>query len=484
MNDKYDVAIIGAGIGGLVCGCYLAKAGLKVVIVEQHDIPGGYCSSFKRKNYEFDVGGHYFSGVKDGWLGMVFNELEIRNEIKFNQFNPTDKIVMPDNVIYIRNEIDETLGEFKKTFPREKRNLSRFFKFMLDKDFVSLYMKLKRLSFKEVLDSFFKDEKIKSTLEVLLGNIGLYAENAPAVSSTLLFRNFIFDPGWYPVGGVQVFPNTLVKLIEKYKGSVILSKKVVKILMEQDKAAGVILDDGSTIRSKVVVSDADATQTFQELLDNRDTRELKQMVGLETSPSIFCVYLGLKKEFKNLIHSPANIWNFSTYNIKECYGNLDKVISKKTKQQYVVCVFPFMHDKNLYDPTMEVFIAAPFKTIKFWDNYRDFLQEKLIDKTEEIIPNLRNYIELKFNATPQTLYRYTLNKNGAAYGWASSSRLIRRPVFMNKASVKNLYLTGHWCNGGLSQGGIPLVGIMGRTAARFILDDFGLKWKYKHNLLL
>ena len=49
--NKYDVIIIGAGIGGLTCGCYLAKAGLKVLIIEQHNKPGGYCTSFERKGY-------------------------------------------------------------------------------------------------------------------------------------------------------------------------------------------------------------------------------------------------------------------------------------------------------------------------------------------------------------------------------------------------------------------------------------------------
>ena len=54
-NDIYDAIIIGAGISGLVCGCYLAKAGMKVLIAEQHDKPGGYCTSFKREGFTFDA---------------------------------------------------------------------------------------------------------------------------------------------------------------------------------------------------------------------------------------------------------------------------------------------------------------------------------------------------------------------------------------------------------------------------------------------
>ena len=83
--NEYDVAIIGAGIGGLVCGCYLAKSGLKTLIIEQHDKPGGYCTSFSRGGYRFDAGVHYFGGVKKRFFGNILKELKVDNAIKFNK---------------------------------------------------------------------------------------------------------------------------------------------------------------------------------------------------------------------------------------------------------------------------------------------------------------------------------------------------------------------------------------------------------------
>lgn len=61
--DAYDAVIIGAGIGGLVCGCYLAKAGMKVLIAEHHHKPGGYCTSFKRRGFTFDAAAHSLEGI-------------------------------------------------------------------------------------------------------------------------------------------------------------------------------------------------------------------------------------------------------------------------------------------------------------------------------------------------------------------------------------------------------------------------------------
>ncbi len=63
-NYDYDAIIIGAGIGGLVCGCYLAKAGMKVLIVEKNAQPGGYCTSFTRGGFTFDSCVHSLGSLR------------------------------------------------------------------------------------------------------------------------------------------------------------------------------------------------------------------------------------------------------------------------------------------------------------------------------------------------------------------------------------------------------------------------------------
>ena len=122
MSEKYDVVIIGAGIGGLVCGCYLAKAGLKVLIAEQHNKPGGYCTSFKRQGYNFDVGVHYLGGIKRGILGQLLQELHLKDRMEFNQLDPADKIIMPDCTTFIRANPYDTIAEFKKRDPYFEKN--------------------------------------------------------------------------------------------------------------------------------------------------------------------------------------------------------------------------------------------------------------------------------------------------------------------------------------------------------------------------
>jgi len=483
MNEQYDVAIIGAGIGGLVCGCYLAKAGLKVVIVEQHNKPGGYCTSFERQGYRFDVGVHYLGGVRSGSLKKIFEELNLNEHLKFFQFDPTDKIIMPDNILYIRAQINDTIRGFQKEFPQEKANIKKFFDLILNKDFLSVYSKIRRLSFVCVLDSYFRSQKLKSTLEVLMGNVGAPAEKISAISAALLFREFLSDPGWYPEGGVQAFPETLVGILKYFKGQIFFNKKVEKIIIEDYEARGIILEDGFKIRAKIVVSNADLTQTFKKLVDIK-SKERISVDALEISPSIFSVFIGLKEGAINRIKEPATIWLTSTYNIRECYSNVNKSSDFSDPVKILICTFPFLHENNSSNkPTMELFIPAPFKTEDFWEKNRQNLMDKLIERAEKIFPNLVDYTNIKFNATPYTHYRYTLNRDGAAYGWISVPELVNRPLFLGKSSIKNLFISGHWCNGGLSQGSISQVSVSGRTTARYIFENLGMQWAYKHSVL-
>ena len=77
-GNEYDVIVIGAGIGGLVCAALLAKGGLKTLVLEQHHLPGGYCTSFKRKEFAFDAAVHFVEGAgENGQFLEILKELGV-----------------------------------------------------------------------------------------------------------------------------------------------------------------------------------------------------------------------------------------------------------------------------------------------------------------------------------------------------------------------------------------------------------------------
>ena len=109
MNDQYDVIIIGAGIGGLVCGNYLAKAGMKVLIVERHNKVGGYCTSFKRNGFTFDAAAHSMGSCReDGRIGILFKDLDLYEKVKITRSEISDLIITPHYKIALHNNLSLT----------------------------------------------------------------------------------------------------------------------------------------------------------------------------------------------------------------------------------------------------------------------------------------------------------------------------------------------------------------------------------------
>jgi all-trans-retinol 13,14-reductase len=128
IKDQYDVIVIGAGIGGLTCAAFLAKEGLSVLVAEQHSKPGGYCTSFKRKGFTFDVGIDFIMGVEsDGVLSRILEELGIKSKIEFIELSPLTRIIGADYNI-LSTPLKGLAYELKKMFTNEGSAIDTFLK--------------------------------------------------------------------------------------------------------------------------------------------------------------------------------------------------------------------------------------------------------------------------------------------------------------------------------------------------------------------
>ncbi len=209
-NYDYDVIIIGAGMGGLVCGCYLAQAGLKTLIIEKNSKPGGYCISFKRNGFHFDNYVHSLGSLRDGGnISKVLDDLKLKDRIKFHQCNPSDTIITPDFRISFSADLKKTIQDFKKNFKKESGNIEKFFAKIVNAN-ASFLMGLRNKTFKDYLDYYFTDDRLKAVLSFpVLGNAGLPASLISAFYGIKLYNEFMLDGGYYPEGGIQSFPDIL-----------------------------------------------------------------------------------------------------------------------------------------------------------------------------------------------------------------------------------------------------------------------------------
>jgi len=478
MAEKFDVTIIGSGIGGLITGCYLARENLKVCIVEQHSKPGGYCTSFNRKGFNFDVGVHYIGAIKRGVFGRILSELDLDSDLRFYQFNPSDKIIMPDFEVNILSDPKLTLAELKRVFPDHRESLVSFFDLILARNFLPVYSKIKRLTFLQLLDSYFSDFKLKAVFNILLGNIGIPSSRISALAAVVLFRTYILDPGYYPKGGMQEIPDRIIKKFVSFGGKTFFSARVKKILLKDGKVSSIQLEKDLELKSKVVISNADATNTFCELLDVK-SKESRLVRSMEVTPSAFVAYLGVNKDIREHLHDESSRWHCYTYDIDDQF-NVSRESIQKQRLPWVLLTFPSCHDRNCQHnkSTLGVFTIAPYENSEFWEHHRASMLELMISHAEKIVPKLRQHLIVAETATPLTFAKYTSNRRGAAFGWAATLDQIKPKIIPQISSIPGLYLTGHWCTGSSGQCGVTGVAFSGRKVAEIVMASFKIKWRY------
>jgi phytoene dehydrogenase-like protein len=488
-ENEYDVAIVGSGISGLSCGALLAKRGLKVLVVEQHYLAGGYCTSFSRKGQSmFDAGVHDISGLGPrGAVRFLLHELNIEDRLQFKRV--TSEYVLPDMRLQVPHDYKDFVDEIASHFSEEKENLIAFFAEMKG-IYDDMYRDIEKRngvlgqpetvdemlkypvthphlyrwfskSYLEMLNSYFSNQRLKEILCTLTGYLTDDPKALKAFSMAPIF-GYYFDGGYYPKGSSQALANMLVSVIKKNGGTVLLSTKVEHILVKDSVACGllarkVLPQDAPSkeYKATVVISNADVKETFLKLVEPRNlpSEFLKRVNAMEPSTSAFAVFLSL---------------------------NYDPPLSPLTfylshAGPSVLIAIPSKLDPDLAAPggsAVTIITLMPNSEAKTWKREapeykarKESLMEKLIDKAAELIPDLRHHIVYKEAGTPATFHRYTSSGDGAIYG----PRFGQQLGF--KTPIRNLYLVG---SGVFPGPGIEAVIISALIAANDILPKRAL----------
>ncbi|MFC1496452.1 phytoene desaturase family protein [Candidatus Margulisiibacteriota bacterium] len=244
------------------------------------------------------------------------------------------------------------------------------------------------------------------------------------------------------------------RLVEK-GGTVLLSKEVKRINVKNKKIESVFLDDKTVIASDFIVSNADSYLTFMTLIgpEHLSGELVNNLQSMEISQPSFSLYLGV------------NYQNLQDY--EGCYffeNNVNKGIAVTISTKYDQTLAPA--GKNCL--VVSTSFPYEFDKVKDWAQCKNELELTTLSRLEQVIPGIKNSIEVKESATPMTYYRYTLNKMGSSFGWSSIPSQFWTRRFSNKTPVKGLYLAGHWTQPG---SGISSVVASGRIAANLLLSE-------------
>ncbi|MCX8029900.1 MAG: NAD(P)/FAD-dependent oxidoreductase [Brevinematales bacterium] len=465
-SRKYDVIIIGAGIGGLTCGCYLAKAGMKVLIIEQHYKVGGYCTSFDRKGYRFDAAVHCLGGLgAQGKLRELWDELELTYNLKLIRNNPLDILKIPGYCIRILNNIEETKNELQQNFPKQAKCIEKFFKDVVGQSFTKIYFTWKGKTFSDVLNYYFTDTNLKSLLTFPVATVALPASRLSAIAGISLYKNFVLDGGYYPIGGMDTIPLALEKKFLKNGGQLLKLSPVVRIENQSNRIKGIYTQHNS-FSAKYYVSAIDVRTTFLKLMEKKSisltfVHTLKQM---ESTKSCFLVYLGIEDMVS--FEQGTNIWFCKSRRIDRVYemvyqGKLD------LKSSYIfIHINPMISSQKR---AVVLFLTTPFINIDYWERNKEKIKDNMIKRSYVALPELKGKIRCIEIATPVTLEKYTGNQNGAMYGWAPTPQQVERSM-LSKLPFENLFLCGHWSTESFGYGGIMKAFLSGKLTALKIVD--------------
>jgi len=482
MSEAFDVVIIGSGIGGLVCGNYLTKTGLKVLLLEQHYLPGGCCSSFQRNAFTFDSGAHSLGSCREGGqFNRILRELELSEKIDIKRARPSDTVVAHGIRVDMQGSLETDVDAFAGIFNKDRQGIRELFETIEGFDINSpaivsrYYRKYSDITFRSLLDTHLVDQVAKSLLCAFLGNSGLSSFQISALAAIAMFKEFVFDGGYFVIGGMGQFTNFLARAFRERGGILEYKQKVKRIVVSRGNVEAVIVDGDRLIKTSCVVSNAGLHETFHNLvgIDQLPVKLRSKTATSIPSVSAFVVYLGVRG--KDLVDSSLGrtVWYTPEGDVDEIYGETFEG-KLDTKARTLLCAFPSRFDASLAPEgysTIYLFMVAPFLTESFWRGAKDEMMNALVDRAEGLVPNLRKKIEFREAASPHTLHRYTLNDAGAMYGLASIPSQIRPNVMPQQSQIRGLFLASHWVTVGAGQGGTPMAAFAGRNAARLILKN-------------
>lgn len=501
-SGSYDVAVIGAGVAGLFCANLLAARGLKVLLLEQFYHAGGCLTGFWRKGFYFNGGCQSFES--QGAVIPLLAELGLLEEA--NLVRDKYRLVTPDLDVQL-TDLAAIRRAFVGAFPHEREGLTRHFT-ELERILAGLHPfvadgcnPLPLRGWKRALATFLAPFRAAPGLPALR-RWRPYSEHAmvaqhvkdPRLQAVLgqrwpeqsalvgaLWWYWWLQDYWTPRDGMQAFCDLLVDAFQQRGGEVRFRTPVEQILVERGTVTGVVAG-GERIPVRQVVACGDYRRLMNELLPAEAVPASWQQEFAERPVynSIVYVYLGVDytpEEMRRLLQG-CHVHYFPSYNPADLARADDPELHRKG---WIELVSPSMHNPNLApegQSSLVIGAVTNYDWMGAWHGrtgaYRELKRsvgDELIDAATNLLPELRQRIRFRQEATPRTVERYTWNTAGSIDGWTWDPH--RSPVperigtfDLNLARtvtpIRGLYTAGHWT---MSPGGVPTAVMSARFAA-------------------
>ncbi|KAH9515074.1 hypothetical protein Btru_019113 [Bulinus truncatus] len=501
--EKLDAVIIGSGAGGLTSAVLLSRAGLKVLVLEQHDQAGGCCHSFIDKGFEFDTGIHYIGEMQDGTVDRVLLDQLTCGQLRWAKMDDEfDHIIIGDSgrsrkykmesgeERYIQNLID--------LFPDEKDAIIKYMdmvkdatssmkwysmlkilprwltRFLVWSRLYKLVLKSYRkgyidMSLQDVLDELTEDQELKAVLSYLCGNYGLRPNNVPFILHAAVANHYT-NGAFYPMGGSSEIAFHMIQSIEKAGGKVMMQAPVTSILCDNNgRVIGVRVGNNQCeIYAKYIISDAGVMNTFKTLLPEtvaKSSNIYPIISKIGPSVSSITTFIGLEGSSQDLQLPASNMWLYDTDGM---IGAMDNYLSLKPEDiEHMKIPFAFISFPSAKDPEWDkkypgkssaiIITLAKWEWFSQWkdekvrhrgdyyDGIKDVLGRQMWQQCLNLFPQLdgkKVYMEV---GTPVSNQYYLACPEGEMYGLHQGKERFSAEVasiLRNDTDIPGLYLTG------------------------------------------
>ncbi len=467
MKSKYDIAIIGSGLGGLTSAYILSKNGYKVAVFEQAAQLGGCLQTFTRKGVKFETGMHYIGSMQEGqMLNQFFKYLSLLPGIKISSLDlhGFDILSIGGEHYKFASGYENFVDTLAKQFPAERKNLERYTEELKNIAESSSFFSLAhseridmlasdhvKKSVNDFIAGITSDERLQN---VLAGNLPLYAgvkDKTPLYIHAFI-NNFYINGAYRIVGGSDQVAASLVRSVQSFGGEIFTSSQVVKINCDKTKAVSVTLSNGNTIEAGYIISNAHPELTIN-MVDSPLIRTIyrERISGMEHTVSNFTVYLRFKDHAVPYLNS-----NYFYYKGKNVWG------SENYTEQDWPRSFLYVHlcpsESPDYATAAEIISYMRFDEMKPWmgtsrgkrgEEYETFKQRKaeaLLALLEKEFPGTLANVESYYTSSPLTYLDYTGTKEGSMYGVLRDTNVSVSSRISHRTKIPNLFMTGQNTN--------------------------------------
>jgi phytoene dehydrogenase-like protein len=538
LGQRYDAVIIGGGHNGLVSAAYLARAGMKTLVLEQRHVLGGaavteeifpgfrfsvfsYVVSLLRPEiirelqlprHGLDIlpldgtftplhegegptagGGDYLWRVNDH--GRTIRELRRWSKSDAEAYEEYGQL-MVEMARFIKPILAITPPDLTSLDPRPLMplaGLARTFQQLPERQ-QAVFVQLMTMSAADFLDQWFETDPLKATMAAS-GIIGTYQGVRSPGTAYVLLHHYMgeidgaFRAWGIPKGGTGGVSNAIASAARALGAEIRTQAPVARIIVKNGRATGVALEDGEEIEANDVLSSVDSRRTFLGLVEpgtlepefEEDVRRFKFRgssgkvnLAVDRLPDFTC----LPGEGEHL--RGAISFSPSLDDMERAYD--DAKYGQFSKKPYIDMIIPTLVDPSMAPPGKHVISCfvqyAPYKLapeLGTWDDQREAFGDAVIDRIAEFAPNIRDVILHRNVQTPLDIERTT----GLTEGNIFQGELSLEQLFFNRPvpgyARFRTPIRDLWLCGSATHPGGGIMGANGRIAAMEVLRARGRK---------